>query len=158
MNKSELEEGGTITLSDGRKLGFTERGDSGEKVIFYLHGWPCSRFEMLLIELFTTIKGVRMITIDRPGIGLSDFKKRRTILDLADDIVELADFLKLDKFSVLGLSGGAPYAHGCAYKIPERLNSVGIVSGLCPFYIAKEHIPGAQGFILKLAKFTPWII
>ena len=158
MNKRELEEGKTISLSDGRKLGFIERGDAGEKVVFYLHGWPCSRFEMLLVELFTTFKGVRMIAIDRPGIGLSDFKKKRTILDFADDIVELADSLKIDKFSILGLSGGAPYAHGCAYKIPERLNSIGIVSGLCPLYIAKEHISGPQGFILKLARFTPWIM
>ncbi len=158
MNKHELEEGRTIVLSDGRKLGFIERGDPEEKVVFYLHGWPCSRFEMLLIELFANIKGVRMIAIDRPGIGLSDFKKKRTILDLADDIIELADFLEIDKFSILGLSGGAPYAHGCAFKIPDRLNSVGVVSGLCPFHIAKKHIPGAQGFILKLARFTPWIM
>ncbi|OLS31979.1 MAG: Non-heme chloroperoxidase [Candidatus Heimdallarchaeota archaeon AB_125] len=150
--------GKTMTLSDGRKLGYIERGTSKDETVFYLHGWPSSRLELLEVTSFITISGYRLISIDRPGIGLSDFKKKRTLLDIADDVVELADFLDIKKFSVLGLSGGAPYAHACAFKIPDRLNSVGIVSGLGPLYITKKHMSGPEGFMLTLGKTAPWLL
>jgi len=158
MESNEGNLGKTITLSDGRKLGYIERGDPNGKAIFYFPGWPSSRLELLLGESFTTFPGIRMISIDRPGIGLSDFKKKRKILDLADDIVELADFLNIEKFSIIGLSGGAPFAHGCAYKIPGRLNSVGIISGLGPFYISKEHMSGPGKIMLSIGRFMPWLM
>lgn len=150
--------GKTTILSDGRQLGYIERGNPEDKPIFYFHGWPSSRLELLEVVSFTNIPGCKIISIDRPGIGLSDFKKKRTLLDIADDVVELADFLNIKKFSVLGLSGGAPYAHACAYKIPDRLNSVGIVSGLGPHYITKEHMSGPEGFMLTLGKTAPWLL
>lgn len=148
----------TIILSDGRQFGYIERGNPEDKAVFYLHGWPSSRLELLECESFTSFSGSRIISIDRPGIGLSDFKKKRTILDLVDDIVELADFLGIEKFSVLGLSGGAPFAHACAYKIPDRLNSVGIVAGMGPYHITKEHLSGPVGFMLSLLRVAPWLM
>jgi pimeloyl-ACP methyl ester carboxylesterase len=48
-------------------------------------------------------------------------------------VIALADHLGLARFSVLGYSGGGPYAAACALKIPERLTRVGIVSGTAPF-------------------------
>lgn len=74
--------------------------------------------------------GARFIATDRPGMGFSDFKPKRTILDWPDDIVELADFLKIDRFAVEGISGGGPYSLACAYKIPQRLTHVGVLSGV----------------------------
>jgi pimeloyl-ACP methyl ester carboxylesterase len=65
-------------------------------------------------------------------MGLSDYKKDRTILDWPDDVVELADALGIDKFPIEGISGGGPYAAACAYKIPDRLTACGIISGLGP--------------------------
>jgi len=78
--------------------------------------------------------GVRIIAPDRPGFGLSEFDPDRTLLDWPDTLVELADHLLLKKFSVIGISGGGPYAAVTAYKIPKRLNRVGIVVGLAPTY------------------------
>lgn len=74
----------------------------------------------------------RMIAVDRPGYGLSDAKRGRTILDWSDDVVELADALAVERFAVLGISGGGPYASACAFKIPERLTTTGVVCGMGP--------------------------
>lgn len=66
------------------------------------------------------------MTVDRPGIGRSDVLPRRTFADLPSDVVQLADALGIDTFSVIGWSSGGPYAAACAALIPGRLSSVGI--------------------------------
>lgn len=121
-----------LKLSDGRNLGYAETGDLNGKPIFHFHGHPSSRIEIRLFGQKTKEYGVHIIAVDRPGIGLSDFKPGRTILDWPDDIIELANHLKLDKFAVEGISGGGPYVAACAYKIYERLNSCAIIGGMGP--------------------------
>lgn len=83
--------------------------------------------------------GARIISVDRPGMGLSDHKPNRQILDWPIDVMGLADVLNLDRFAVLGMSGGGPYAAACAFKISDRLTSVGIISGMGP-----ADAPGAK--------------
>jgi len=114
-----------LTLPDGRQLGFAEYGDGTP--LLYFHGHPCSRLEA---RYLAGREGVRVIGIDRPGMGLSSYQPRRTLISWADDVVSLADSLGIEKFSVAGLSGGAPYALACAYAIPQRINACGIVSGV----------------------------
>jgi len=92
--------------------------------------------------------GIRIIAMDRPGFGLSEFQKNRTLLDWPEDVVELADQLGIKKFAVMGVSGGGPYAAACAYRIPERLTKVGIVVGLAPTYI--------KGILKGMAKTNEW--
>ena len=65
-------------------------------------------------------------------MGLSDFKRGREVLDWPDDVIELADTLQLDRFAVLGISGGGPYACACTLKFSERLTTTAIVSGMGP--------------------------
>ena len=84
------------------------------------------------------MSGVRLIAIDRPGMGLSAFQPRRSFVDWPDDVVEVAATLGLDRFAVLGISGGGPYAAACAWKLADRLTGAGIVSSLAPF-----DVPGA---------------
>jgi len=100
--------------------------------VFYFHGFPGSRFEARLAEQEAAARGIRLISIDRPGYGLSDVERHRTLLDWADDTVQLADFLGVQRFSVIGVSGGGPYAAACAFKIPHRLNLAAVVCGLGP--------------------------
>ena len=120
----------TIKLKDGRKLGYADLGNpDANSVVFHFHGFPGSRLEAMLLANKATSE-YRIISIDRPGMGLSDFKKNRTLLDWPDDVIELADALEIDKFAVEGISGGGPYAAACAYKIPKRLTSCGIISGV----------------------------
>ncbi len=124
-----------IKLKDGRKLGFCEYGDPKGKPIFYFHGWPASRLSGSETDKAAKKLKIRVISPDRPGFGLSDYKEDRTLLGWADDVLELADQLKIKKFAVMGVSGGGPYSAVCAYKIPERVTKAGIVVGLAPVYI-----------------------
>jgi pimeloyl-ACP methyl ester carboxylesterase len=121
-----------IILSDGRRLSFAEFGDRQGQPVFYFHGFPGSRLEAKLAERIALDTHVRFIGIDRPGYGLSSFKPGRTFVDWADDVIALADALEFDRFSILGVSGGGPYAAACAFKIPDRLDAVGIICGMGP--------------------------
>lgn len=130
----------TITLEDGRKLGYAEFGDLQRKPIFYFHGHRSSRLEPKMYDFEKKQYEVRLIAVDRPGYGVSDFQKDRKLLDWPVDVVELADSLDIDKFAVLGGSGGGPYVAACAYTIPDRLTTCGIVSGLGPVKFGKEEM------------------
>src|SRR5271157_2358409 len=134
-----------IKLKDGRKLGYTECGNPQGKPVFYFHGTPGSRIECnIFLEAANSI-GARIIVADRPGFGLSDFQKGRRILDWPNDVAELADNLGIDRFAILGLSGGGPYAAACAFKIPERLKAVAMVSSAYPYDpTAKDNLSGPQ--------------
>lgn len=113
-------------------MGFAEFGDPRGKPVFYFHGFPGSRLEAQVAADLASRHMARLIAVDRPGYGLSDFKPDRLIGEWPADVLEFADSLRLGRFIVLGLSGGGPYAAACALKIPDRLISVGIVSGMGP--------------------------
>jgi len=116
-------------------LGYAEYGASGGQPIFYFHGYPGSRLDwpgIVDLDNAAAELNARIIAVDRPGHGLSDFQRGRKILDWPDDVIELADALQVDRFAVLGLSGGGPYASACAFKISERLTATAIVSGMGP--------------------------
>lgn len=124
-----------IKLRDGRILGYAEYGDPRGKPLFYFHGWPSSRLNAEIYNDHARRLHVRIIAPDRPGYGISQHKLDRTLLDWPDDIVELADSLEIRKFSIVGVSGGGPYAAVCAYKIPQYLIRTGIVVGLGPTWV-----------------------
>jgi len=127
-----------MRLADGRRLGYAEFGDPEGAPVIYFHGWPGARVEARLGDAAARANGVRLIAIDRPGMGLSTFQPHRELLDWPDDVVEAATTLGLNRFAVLGISGGGPYAAACAWKLPDRLTCAGIVSSLAPF-----DVPGA---------------
>lgn len=122
----------SIRLADGRRLGYAEYGDPSGRPIFGFHGTPGSRLMLAIADGPARRLGIRLIAPDRPGMGLSDFQPERTIGDWPDDLVQLADALGIDRFGVAGVSGGGPYAIACARRIPSRLRSVGVISGLGP--------------------------
>ena len=135
-------------LKDGRNLGYAEYGATNGTPLFFFHGWPVSRLSGARVDGVANKLDIKVIATDRPGIGNSDFQKNRTLLDFPDDVVELADHLNLSKFSVMGVSGGGPYSAVCAYKIPERINSAGIIVGLAPTYV--KNICNGMALINKL--------
>ncbi|MFX1419118.1 MAG: alpha/beta fold hydrolase, partial [Promethearchaeota archaeon] len=147
-----------ITLKDGRKLGYAEFGIPIGKPVFYFHGQGSSRLEPMMYGFDDKRFNVRLISIDRPGRGLSDFKENRTILDWPDDVVELANALNIQTFAVLGGSGGCPYALACALKIPDRLTYCGIVSGLGPISFGLEGMDKGKQKELNLAKNRPGLL
>jgi pimeloyl-ACP methyl ester carboxylesterase len=119
-----------LILPDGRKLAYAEFGKPDGHPVLYCHGCPTSRLEPLLLgdNVFSQL-GLRVICPDRPGIGQSDFQSRRGFSDWPTDVNFLMEAIGLDRFSVLGVSGGGGYAAVCAAKIPEKLCKVVIASG-----------------------------
>jgi len=148
-----------INLPDGRRLGFAEYGDRQGKPVFYFHGFPGSRLEAKLADGISRESKVRFIGIDRPGYGHSSFKPGRNFISWADDVAELADALEINRFSILGVSGGGPYAAACAFKIPDRLDAVGIICGMGPVDVPglKEDMPWMYRQGLRLAGCLPGI-
>lgn len=149
----------TLRLDDGRLLGYEVYGDLEGRPVFYFHGFPGSRLEAQLADGVAARLGVRLIALDRPGFGLSDFKPGRTIFEWPDDVVNIADALGISRFATLGVSGGGPYAAACALRIPERLTAVGIVCGLGPLDSSDgtDRMNRKNRLFFFLGRRLPWL-
>lgn len=123
------DDGVFVRLRDGRKLAYAEYGSRQGSPAFYFHGTPGGLLEGRLLDDAARLQDVRLIAVDRPGYGSSDFKKDRRITDWPADVADLADALAIDRFGVVGLSGGGPHAQACAAAMPERVTTAVIVSG-----------------------------
>jgi pimeloyl-ACP methyl ester carboxylesterase len=142
----------TIRLRDRRALGYAEYGAPEGKPVLYFNGYPGTRLEARLISDAAARTGVHLVGIERPGLGLSDFQPDRRLLDWPDDVIELADALGLDRFAVVGVSGGGPFSAACAFKIPYRLSACGIVAGTGPMDSAAEDVTRSNqimGFVAR---------
>jgi pimeloyl-ACP methyl ester carboxylesterase len=124
-----------LQLPDGRLLAYTEAGDPDGHPVLYCHGTPSSSVEWRLWDAddLATQLGLRVIIADRPGVGGSDHQPRRRITDWPADVEALADHLGLPRFSMLGYSGGCPYAVACAVLLPEQVTRVVLVGVVGPF-------------------------
>jgi len=111
------------------QIAFTEYGDPKGAPVFFCHGWPSSRTMAVITDDAARKLGVRIISPDRPGIRDSNFQPNRTLLDWPPVLCDLASHFGIDKFKILGISGGAPYAYATAWMIPERVESIAVVSG-----------------------------
>jgi len=114
-------------------IAFAEYGQPGGFPVFYFHGWPGSHVQAELADASARANGVHLVSPDRPGFGKSPFVADRRLLDWPRTVAALADHLGWDRFGVLGVSGGGPYALACAHVIPERLSRVVVACGI-PHY------------------------
>ena len=114
-----------------RRIAFAEYGDPVGKPVVLCHGTPGSRLNRPDDET-TRVLGVRLIVIDRPGCGLSDFLPGRTLLDWPRDLAAVADSLGLGRFAVVGFSGGGPYVAASAHRLPDRVAAAASVAGAGP--------------------------
>lgn len=146
-----------LTLRCGRSLSYAEFGASTGAPVVYCHGFPGSRLEAAVADRTASSRGVRLIAADRPGFGMSDYCPGRTIPAWADDVQDLAEHLELDEFSMLGVSGGAPYALACACRLPRRIRSTAIVSGLGPAESVNDGSRAStSGLGLRATARWPW--
>lgn len=126
-----------IPLADGRVLACLALGDPHGAPVLYFHGYPGSRLEAGLAKATAKRLGLRLLALDRPGFGGSSFLPGRTLGSWATDVTELADRLALERFAVLGVSGGGPYALACGARVPARVSGAAVVGGLAPL-VAKS--------------------
>jgi pimeloyl-ACP methyl ester carboxylesterase len=113
-------------------MGYAEFGQADGRPLLFCHGFASSRLGGVLIDAEARALGIRVIAPDRPGHGLSDFKRWRRVSHWPVDVESLADALDLRRFTVLGVSTGGPYAAACAALLPQRVTAAGIVSGWAP--------------------------
>jgi len=132
------------TLADGRQLAYCRWGDQGGAPTLFMHGFPGCRLQPGMVGPCT----LNLIAPDRPGIGRSDAKPARDLRDWVADCLSLADHVGFDRFHVLGVSGGGPYACALAALAPDRVNTLGL---LCP--LGPPEAPGMKQGRIALMRF-----
>ncbi len=140
-------------LPDNRKLAYAEYGDPQGRPVLMVHGNPGSRLFWGRLPGSPFRKGLRLISPDRPGVGLSDFASGRTVADWPDDVASLMNSLSIQRIDLLGVSAGGPYALACAWKIPHLLRSVGVFAPMGPYL--PETIEGLVASLAKLYRIAP---
>jgi len=144
-----------IRTSDGRDLAYIEFGALDSPLVIHNHGGPSSRLEGTLLASGAISHGLRLVTVDRPGIGQSSPQKDRTFKDWADDLVTIADTLGYQQFGVSGWSEGGPWAMAAAaYMDPGRLRHVAYLAGAA--YGAFGDDSAAQ-YLNKVDYITRWL-
>lgn len=146
---------GTVGVGGGRRLGFAEFGPPSGRSVVWLHGTPGARRQIPAeARAYAEEHGLRIIGIDRPGIGSSTPHVYENILGFAADLDVVADRLGLDELVVIGLSGGGPYALASAHALPHRVKAVGVLGGVAPT-VGPDAIAGS---IVSLGKLlSPFI-
>jgi pimeloyl-ACP methyl ester carboxylesterase len=154
----------TFRLPDGRNLGFAEYGDQHGKPLFYFHGWPSSRIEFGGLDQDGTAGrlGMRVISVDRPGFGLSSYQPQHHFTDWPADITCLAEHLGFDRFAIMGYSASGPYTLACAHALADRLTAVGVVSSPAQPFSAPGATKGMPTIMLwRTARIHPrltWLL
>jgi pimeloyl-ACP methyl ester carboxylesterase len=122
-----------VTLADGRTLRTYEVGDPSGALVIHHHGTPGSG---LLPQSWATDceqRSIRMVGYDRAGYGGSSRNAGRTIVDVADDMAELADACGADRFYTWGISGGGPHALACAARLGDRVIAAATLGSVAPY-------------------------
>jgi pimeloyl-ACP methyl ester carboxylesterase len=139
---------GTVAVRDGRRLSFAEYGQPRGAAIVWMHGTPGARRQIPLeARAYALANDVRIIGIDRPGIGSSTPHLYENIADWTGDLELLMDALAIDTCRLIGLSGGAPYVLAAGARLPHRVHGVGVLGGVVP----TTGPEAAEGGIIRLA-------
>jgi pimeloyl-ACP methyl ester carboxylesterase len=116
----------TFKLSSGRTLGWYEHGSTNGVPVIFCTGAGMSGILGVGVDGFSP--SIRLIAIDRPGLGLSDPDPDKTLHSWSEDVRELISQMSLDvKPSAIGFSQGAPFAYALANA--GVVESLAIVSG-----------------------------
>jgi pimeloyl-ACP methyl ester carboxylesterase len=123
---------GTFAVGD-RRLGFAEFGNPRGRAVLWLHGTPGARRQIPQpARLAAQQMDLRLVGIDRPGVGSSTPHRYSCIRDFASDVEPLLDALGIEDFAMIGLSGGGPYVLGCAHALPDRMTAAGLIGSVAP--------------------------
>jgi pimeloyl-ACP methyl ester carboxylesterase len=157
---STLGSGRQVRLADGRDIGYDELGDPSGVPIFFFHGFGSSRVVRHPDDSIAAGLGIRLIAVDRPGIGMSTGRPGRRLLDWPADVRQLADELGFDRFGIAAWSGGGPYALACAWSMAERVSVVGLISAAAPLAGVRDpdYTYRSHRVASRAADYAPWMI
>ncbi|MGW5226080.1 alpha/beta fold hydrolase [Nocardia niigatensis] len=100
--------------------------------VLYCHGVPGTHVEGEAFDVAGAEAGVRVVAIDRPGMAESSLPAGERVADWVGTAAALADRLGLERFGVIGVSGGGPYALALAAGLPDRVTGVALISAPAP--------------------------
>lgn len=131
LDRPRLE--GSVAVRAGRRLSFAEFGTPRGAAIVWMHGTPGARRQIPIeARRYAETHDVRIIGVDRPGIGSSTPHLYPDVLDWTKDLSLLADVLAIDTMRLIGLSGGGPYALAAGAALPDRVHGIGVLGGVAP--------------------------
>lgn len=122
-----------LRLADGRTLHVYDTGGRDRLAVFWHHGTPNIGAPPAPLFAAADRLGLRWVSHDRPGYGGSTPLPGRDIASVAADVAAVADALGLDRFAVMGHSGGGPHALACGALLPDRVVAVVVGAGLAPY-------------------------
>jgi pimeloyl-ACP methyl ester carboxylesterase len=142
----------SIRLPCGRRLAYAEYGNPNGWPIIHQHGIPSCRWEPEQFrEALQCLGNIRMIGVDRPGIGRSDPDPKSHFLTWPADLAALADALGIEHFSLSAISAGTPYALAVARAFPERVTGVVLSGPIAPLQEVGK-VPGFFALGVHLAQ------
>jgi pimeloyl-ACP methyl ester carboxylesterase len=107
-------------------------GSSTGWPLLWHHGGLVCGLDAALLEDAARRLGAAIYSVDRPGIGYTDWWDVPTMAEWPIAVERVADFFALGDFAVAGWSGGGPYALACAAAMPDRVRVVASVAGMPP--------------------------
>jgi pimeloyl-ACP methyl ester carboxylesterase len=147
----------TIRLRDGRIMGYADYAAPNGRVVIYTHGGLACRRDVSAAIPVAERNGVRLISVDRPGIGLSDPNPGRTVLDWADDVAELRGHLGIGDFAAMGWSMGGQYALAVGHALRSSVTRVAVLTGALPIADATtfKEMPSIDRTFIRLSEKAP---
>jgi pimeloyl-ACP methyl ester carboxylesterase len=122
----------TVSTGDGRRLEVTITGPEPGRVVVVHTGTPSDGRQFLEAVQAGVERGLRQVSYARPGYADSDRHEGRSVADCVADVEVIADSLGIERFHVMGASGGGPHALACAALLPDRVISAATVAGAAP--------------------------
>lgn len=135
---------GVVRVGRRRVLGYAEFGDASGRLVLWHHGTPGARRQIPVAARRAAERlGLRVVSVERPGVGDSTQHRYQCIREWGDDAATVVDHLGHDRFAAVGLSGGGPYALACAHELPDRVTVVGLLGSVAPV-VGPNAAPGSS--------------
>ena len=122
----------SIVLIENSKIHYLETGNKDNPTLFFVHGSPGSGLESYKEYLKDSLllKKYRMIAIDRPGFGYSDFGKAKNLYEQAHILEAFVDKIKNGRnIYLIGHSYGGPVIVKMAIDQPSNFKEIVILAG-----------------------------
>jgi pimeloyl-ACP methyl ester carboxylesterase len=145
-----------LVLPDGRRVACAEYGDPSGLPVLALHGTPGSRLMFALADRAARERGIRLIAPERPGYGLSDYRRSESLTQIAEDLSAVANAYRLGRFAVIGVSGGGPYAVAAAAAMPDRVSLLALVAPIGEVADAQLRLSRFQRLLYRRLARRPW--
>ena len=151
---------GFVQLPEGAVVAFQEYGVPNGVPVMFCHGWPSSCTMARLTDEPARDLGIRIISLDRPGISGSSLQPDRKLSDWPRVVERIVEHLGVREFRILAISGGAPYAYATAVAMPQRVQAIAIVGGAPPMaeLVAGEGLLPLYRWMLALYRTRPRLL